>query len=165
MIYLLDANTLINANNQYYPLERVPEFWAWLLDQGDKEKIKIPIEISEEITNGNDSVAKWLKDKEHAEKLILDEGVEVVNLQKITEQGYGPNVTDIELIEIGRDPFLISAALKDINNRTVVTEEPSRPSCKRQNRRVPDVCNQFNVKWCNSFSLIQLLNFSTSWDK
>lgn len=165
MIYLLDANTLINANNQYYPLERVPEFWAWLLDQGDKGKIKIPIEISEEITNGTDSVAKWLKDKEHAEKLILDEGVEVASLQKITEEGYGPNVTDIELIEIGRDPFLISAALKDINNRTVVTEEPSRPSCKRQNRRVPDVCNQFNVKWCNSFSLIQLLNFSTSWDK
>lgn len=86
MIYLLDANTLINANNKYYPLERVPEFWTWLLDKGDKGKIKIPIEIAEEITNGSDSVAKWLKDKEHAEKLILDEGVDLAILQKLQKK-------------------------------------------------------------------------------
>jgi Domain of unknown function (DUF4411) len=165
VIYLLDANTLINADNKYYPLERVPEFWAWLLDQGEKGQIKIPIEIAEEITIGSGAVAKWLRDKDNAKKLILSEEVDVATIQKITEEGYGPDVTDIELIEIGRDPFLISAALKDISNRTVVTEESSKPTSKRQNRRVPDVCNQFNIKWCDSFSLIQVLNFSTSWHK
>nr|WP_234706678.1 DUF4411 family protein [Ensifer aridi] len=26
-VYLLDANVLITAKNQYYPIHRVPEFW------------------------------------------------------------------------------------------------------------------------------------------
>lgn len=35
MLYLLDANVIIDANRDYYPLERVPEFWAWLVDCGN----------------------------------------------------------------------------------------------------------------------------------
>ena len=27
---LLDANILIVANNTYYPIDAVPEFWDWL---------------------------------------------------------------------------------------------------------------------------------------
>jgi len=48
LLYLLDANTLINAKNLYYPIERVPEFWDWLIHQGQQSNIKIPIEIYEE---------------------------------------------------------------------------------------------------------------------
>lgn len=33
MLYLLDANVLITANRTYYPLERVPEYWAWLVNR------------------------------------------------------------------------------------------------------------------------------------
>jgi len=31
LLYLLDANVLIAANRDYYPLGRVPEFWDWLV--------------------------------------------------------------------------------------------------------------------------------------
>lgn len=30
MLYLLDANVLITANNSYYEIGRVDEFWDWL---------------------------------------------------------------------------------------------------------------------------------------
>ena len=30
MLYLLDANVLITANNLYYPIDSVPEYWEWL---------------------------------------------------------------------------------------------------------------------------------------
>lgn len=30
MLYLIDANILITANNNYYPVDAVPEYWAWL---------------------------------------------------------------------------------------------------------------------------------------
>ena len=33
MLFLLDASVLITANNTYYPIERVPEFWEWLAHQ------------------------------------------------------------------------------------------------------------------------------------
>ncbi len=32
MLYLLDANVLIDADRDYYPIDRVPEFWDWILE-------------------------------------------------------------------------------------------------------------------------------------
>lgn len=52
MLYLLDANVLIDANRDYYPLGRVDEFWEWLIHHGEQGNIKIPIEIYEELKAG-----------------------------------------------------------------------------------------------------------------
>lgn len=30
MLCLLDANVLIGAHNDYYPIDRMPQFWEWL---------------------------------------------------------------------------------------------------------------------------------------
>ena len=48
-LYLLDANVLIDANRDYYPIERVPEFWDWLLEMGRNGSVKVPEEIVDEI--------------------------------------------------------------------------------------------------------------------
>ncbi|MBT3884724.1 MAG: DUF4411 family protein, partial [Rhodospirillaceae bacterium] len=29
-MHLLDANVFISAQRDYYPLDRVPEYWEWL---------------------------------------------------------------------------------------------------------------------------------------
>ena len=42
MRFLLDANVLIDANRDYYPIERIPEFWDWLAYQGRQGNVKIP---------------------------------------------------------------------------------------------------------------------------
>ena len=39
MLYLLDANTLIDAKRDYYPISRGPEFWDWIIYQGKQGKI------------------------------------------------------------------------------------------------------------------------------
>ena len=57
MLHLLDANVLITANRDYYPLERVPEFWEWLLHHGTNGQVKMPIEMVEEIREGTDDLA------------------------------------------------------------------------------------------------------------
>ncbi len=49
VLYLLDANVLIDANRDYYPIARIPEFWDWLLEIGRLDRIKVPQEIYEEI--------------------------------------------------------------------------------------------------------------------
>jgi hypothetical protein len=49
------------------------------------------------------------------------------------------------------------------HDRRVVTSEVSKPTCIRANRRVPDVCDNLGVQWCNSFTMIERLDFSTSW--
>ena len=63
MVYLLDANVLIDANRDYYPISSVPEFWDWLVDRAFKQQTKILLEIYEEILKGNeDHLTRWVKD-------------------------------------------------------------------------------------------------------
>ena len=50
MLNLLDANILIDAENKYYPIDGVPEYWSWLHYQGKAGRVRIPREIFEEIT-------------------------------------------------------------------------------------------------------------------
>ena len=126
MLYLLDANTLINAKNLYYPIGRVPEFWDWLIYQGQLSNIKIPIEIYEEFKDTKpkdgkkDDLALWAETKEVKEALLFNEEAEPDLVARVTYGGYTPNPTDDDLMIMGRDPFLIPYALKDSNNRCVV---------------------------------------------
>ena len=55
MLYLLDANTLIDAKRNYYQIDRVPEFWEWLIYRGRQKTIKIPLEIYEEFSDSKDT--------------------------------------------------------------------------------------------------------------
>ena len=42
MLYLLDANILITANSFYYEIDRIPQFWDWILRYAALGRIKIP---------------------------------------------------------------------------------------------------------------------------
>ncbi|MDE0140847.1 MAG: DUF4411 family protein [Caldilineaceae bacterium] len=167
VLYLLDACVLIDANRDYYPIERVPEFWEWLLEMGKLDRIKIPQEFYEEVIlppppkERPDPLVEWLKANKNT--LVLDEEAVVEQVTRVLEHGYASDLTDEELIKIGRDPFLVAYALVDSQNRYVVTTEHSSPSRSRANRKLPDVCGDFNVRRINTFVLIQELNFRTDW--
>lgn len=169
MLYLLDANTLIDAKRDYYPILRVPEFWDWIIYQGKQGKLKIPIEVYEEFSDTQDkdgekdSLAIWAEQKEARDSLLLNEDAEQDLVARITYGGYVANPTDDELKKIGRDPFLLSYALKDIENRCIVTTETSKPSRLGANRHIPDVCRDFNIRCINNFQMIREMNFSTNW--
>lgn len=171
MLYLLDANTLIDAKRDYYPIDSVPEFWEWLVFNGEKGNIKIPIEVYEEFsdTKGKDGqkdeLAIWSDQPEVKEALLLNEEAEQDLVARITYGGYVANPTDDDLVKIGRDPFLLSYALKNIEERCIVSTEVSKPSKKGANRKVPDVCRDFKIRCINNFQMFRELNFSTSWNK
>lgn len=150
-------------------MDRVPEFWEWLSFQGNEGSIKIPIEIYEEFSDTKDSdgnkddLAVWSEQNSIRESLLLDEEADQKLVSRVTYEGYMETPTDDEILKVGRDPFLISYALRDISNRCIVTSEVSSPSKKRANRRIPDVCKTFNIKCINSFQMIRELDFSTAW--
>ncbi len=58
MVYFLAANVLIDANRDYYPITRIPEFWDWLVERAFKQQTKIPLEMHEEILKGNENHLK-----------------------------------------------------------------------------------------------------------
>ena len=163
VLYLLDANVLIDANRDYYPIDRVPQFWDWLVEMGERGRVKVPQEIYDEIVfprpNGPDALVDWLTN--HRGPLLLGEQAAVDLVAHVTEQGYADDLADDEIEKIGRDPFLIAYALADVQRRRVVTNERSRSNRTRANRHIPDVCRDLGVISCHTFTLIRDLDFRT----
>ena len=161
MLHLLDANALIDANRDYYPIGRVDEFWEWLAVMGERGLVKVPQDVYDKVIDANDDLSKWLKANRGA--MLLEETVDEELIAQVIVEGYAPNLTDVEIEKLNEDPFLIAYALVDVEQRRVVTTERSRPSATRANRKVPDVCDHFNVPCYNTFRLIRELDFRTDW--
>jgi hypothetical protein len=168
MLHLLDANVLITAHSLYYPVDTVPEFWAWLVHKGQSGDLKMPLENYEEVKDGSTDAEKdllfgWIKEDRIKAALLLDEQVDQALVARVIDEGYAPDLTDDEIVQIGRDPFLIAYGLASPANRCVVTTEVSAPSKRRQNRRIPDVCVTMGVLCCNTFVMMKALGFKTGW--
>lgn len=163
MLYLLDANVLIDANRDYYPIGRIPEFWEWLVHHAEQQRIKVPIEVFEEVADGNDPLATWVKDSEVKDHLALTESADPAYVSAVVENGYGQDLSDDEIVKLGRDPFLIGYVAQDPNGRCVVTTEVSKPKKTRANRHIPDVCGTLGLPCINTFELLRRLDFTTSW--
>ena len=161
MLYLLDANVLIDANRDYYPLDRVPEFWNWLQHAAAAGELKVPLEIYDEITAGSGNLVDWLKQRDIKRDLVLKEDPDPDLIDRVVSTGYAPDLSDLEVHKVGRDPFLIAYALAKRDERWVITNEAAKPAKQRANRHIPDVCKTLQVSCDNTFFLIRTLDFHT----
>ncbi len=165
MLYLLDASVLITAHAQYYPVDRIPEYWEWLIYMAEQGKVKIPIEIYEEVKVGpveKDLLFEWLNGEACKRALVLSDVVQPALVRRVIVEGYAPDLTDDEVEQVGRDPFLIAHALA-VRDCCVVTVENSQPKKQRANRKIPDVCKAFKVGCCDPFTFTRELGFGTNW--
>lgn len=163
MLYLLDANVLIDANRDYYPITRIPEFWEWLEHYGTEDNVKLPREMFEEIKEGSDDLGLWSKEIAVKNAILLNEEADVATVRRVLHEGYGPDLSDDEIEQVGRDPFLIAYALVAQGDRCVVTTERSKPGRTRARRHVPDVCSSLHVPCIDTFQFVRALDFSTQW--
>ncbi len=145
--YLMDANVLIRANADYYPIERFGPFWDWLLTMAEGGQVKMPREIYNEVAGSADLLGQWLA-----------EATDGALVNHVITSGYAPDLDDIELEMIGCDPFLVAAALNG-TRRVVVTREVSKSSKRRANRKVPDVCSSLGLSSIDDFELWRRLDF------
>jgi len=167
MLYLPDANVLITAQRDYYARDQVPEFWEWLIYVASENKVKIPYEILKEIlvtNNKSDPLLQWINDGDNKKIITLDEVVDQSLVRKVVKTGYDIEPQDDNIETLGRDPFIIAYAMAH-PDRCVVTNEVSKPSKLKQNKKIPDVCRSMSVKCCNTFEFTRQLKFSTAWRK
>ena len=162
MLYLLDADTLIRSDRDFYRLKRWPVFWRWLSHMGAMGSVKIPLEQFEEVTVGRGLLVDWLKSAEVRGALLLGEASEPRMVNSVIRTGYG-GLNEIELEMAGRDPFLIAYAAQVPGDRTVVSFEVSAPHQKKGKRKIPDACRPLGVPCCNLFAMIEALDFTTDW--
>ena len=164
MLYLIDASTLITAHNTYYALHRVPEFWQWLRHHGGDGTIKIPAAIYAEVEDGNDALAAWMADAASKDALLFGEEPVPLLVQSVSAL-YGADLSEADIETIGKDPFLIAAALADHNHRCVVTAEVSKPNRQGPNRHIPNICDDIGVQWHSPVEFLNSLDFSTGWNQ
>ena len=158
MLYLLDANVLIRAHEDYYPLDRIPQFWDWLVEEAKSGSVKMPFEIYDEIANASGPLKEWITSANVKNVLVLAEEVDQMIFNQVLDTAYAPDLTDDELETAGRDPFLVTYGLMG-QARAIVTKEVSKPSKIRGRRKVPDACDIMNVPWMTDFRFYRERNF------
>ena len=163
MRHLLDSNVLIDADRDYYPIERVPEFWDWLLHLAGQGLARVPLEAFEEITGGKGQLVDWIK--KHKAVLLEETRLETGPVSRTVEEGYAADLTEDELEKLGMDPFIVAYGLALPGQVTIVTMERSRPSRQRANRHIPDVCADLEVPCIDTFQMLRELDFRTDWRK
>lgn len=60
-MYLLDADVFIRAKNDHYGFDIVPGFWTWLLDANAAGRVFSVQKIAEELRDGGDELADWVR--------------------------------------------------------------------------------------------------------
>ena len=161
-MYLIDANVLITAKNEYYPLDRIPQFWELLIEMGEAGNVKMPREIHDEISERDNPLGDGARDGHTKDALLLLEDPEPALVQRVVQNGYeggDAKFTDSELDKIGRDAFIISYGLVD-TSRIIVTKEVSKPKRRMGNRHMPDACNDCGVNWCTDWDMYNALDFN-----
>ena len=150
MLYLLDANVLIRAHEDYYPLDRIPQFWDWLAAEATEGHVKMPFEIYSEIATATGPLKDWITSSNVKNRLVLAQNVDRALLNKVLDTAYAPDLTEVELDEAGCDPFLVAYGLMR-PCRAIVTKEISKPTKERGRRKLPDACGIMRIDSMTDF--------------
>ena len=170
MLYLLDANVLITAHDNYYAIDRIPQFWEWIIYHAKQGQIKMPFEmISESRSPPNRGVEikttitpmAWRNN--HETQLLLDASADQKTVSAVLKEDYElPQPSLDELNKIRKDPLLISYALTHVNTTIVTLEakqENATDTMKRHKRKIPFVCRKLGIRCIDTFDLIRELDF------
>lgn len=155
MRYLLDANTYIEAKNQYYGMDICPAYWDWLDRQFALGTIASVDMIGRELKEGNDELANWVRERpdhfiRNDDALTQTLFTEIV--QFVMEGDYNPGNRDNFLAKA--DPWIIAKA-KAIGASVVTHEAVAAANTRKV--KVPNICQQFEVPCLNTFRFLREL--------
>ncbi|MBS7413050.1 MULTISPECIES: DUF4411 family protein [Pseudomonas syringae group] len=157
MKYFLDSNTLIEAKNRYYGMRICPAYWQWLLLQNQAFSLASIEPVKDELTKGHDELAAWAIDNSSFFWGVSDEDTQTAFVKVVTlvAQAQGMKTGAMEEFLRGADPWLIAKALT--SGATVVTHEVRNMDARRK-FIIPNLCEQLNVPYMNTFELLHHLS-------
>jgi len=153
--YLLDANTYIEAKNQYYGMDICPAYWDWLDKQFALGTIASVDMIGRELKEGNDELANWVRERpdhfiSNDDELTQTLFADIV--QFVMKGNYNPGNRDNFLAKA--DPWIIAKA-KAIGASVVTHEAVAAVNTRKV--KVPNICQQFEVPCLNTFRFLREL--------
>ena len=161
MLYLVDANVFIQAQQQHYSMDFCPAFWDFLKSEATKTTLASIDMVYEELESYGDIVAQWVKENKSLIFTVSSQDTEIqkkfieiadyVNRHPIYKQSEKDRFLD------GADPWLIATA--SVLECKIVTHEVLVPSNSTK-VKIPNVAQDFGVDWINPYDMIRRLNGS-----
>jgi len=154
-IYWIDAGVLITAKNGHYGFDLVPKFWLWLHGAVEVGNIRMPKIAFEEITDGNDELARWCKTRKTIGYFCVKSGKPIQEhygtIADYVNQTYKPHQV-AEFLK-GADGWVIAHALE--TQGFVVTEENVKHN--KSKIKIPLVCKALSVSWKSTVDMCKEL--------
>lgn len=164
--YLVDSDVFITAKNLYYSFDLCPGFWDSVIHHHGEGRIFSVDRVRSELLAGHktEDLVRWAKDEvPDGFFLPADTGPVVGAYRDIMLWVHRhPRYYDQAKAKFaaGADGWLVAYAR--IHGQTVVTNEQSAPESRRE-IKLPDVCDQFDVEYGNTFSMLRALNVRFEW--
>lgn len=157
--YCIDANVLIQAWQKYYSPKLCPEYWNILNDFGRAGRIFLPQNVFEEIIRTEDNLTEWLK-KSKIPIFEVDGDVADCLREVYANNSLHQYLVDNTKQRSLADPWVIAHALKE--KACVVTKEEKVTTPNTTRIKIPNVCDNMNIRWINDFKFIEELNIRFS---
>ncbi|SFU84563.1 protein of unknown function [Alicyclobacillus macrosporangiidus] len=150
--YVVDANVLITAYQNYYAHDLLPRFWDVLPNESRVCSID---RVLRELRRGNDWLSSWAQ--QHRDWFLSTDEISVLERYRdvvnwVASVSRYKEENKMAFYE-GADPWLVAYA--SVHHLTVVTLERPEPNSRKV--KVPDVCNQFGVPVVNTFRMLRSL--------
>lgn len=164
MIYLIDSNTFMTAARHFYSLDFCTQFWDFLKEQAEKGLLLSIDKVYNEINRGDDLLKNWVEKEFRrffvatTNNNILSEYARLMKWGGNKDGHYAPNAINDFMKVDNADPWLIAYALTNPTNYKIVTFEKKNKEIKKK-IPIPNVCEDFNVQYCDLFQLLKELNF------
>lgn len=156
-MYLLDANSYIQAKNLHYQMSFCPAYWDWLDQQYEASALASIRTVYDELSEGDDELSEWVKERkaqflpvsgDEIQEQFAEVAQHVVDLE-----GKKPEFVAEFLSKA--DPWLIAAAAS-LDGGTVVTHETPVPADSTK-VKIPNICSAFEVPCITTFELLNRL--------
>ncbi len=157
MRYWVDADVLITANRDYYPLGISTGFWVWmdtLIADGNLVSTR---RCFNEVIKGRDKddlLLKWMHRHKKELCLPLHQDAETIAMEIADHVWTAPRYPGHQRLQFskGGDAWLIASAKQD--GGTVLSNESNLyPEAKKV--RIPDLCEVFQVRCRTMIQMIK----------
>ena len=157
--FWIDTNVLIQARNGPYGFEIAPAFWTSLDELSNRGQIRCSSLVYDELVAGvQDDLAMWIRDRRRTGLVVEPNSAVQVALREIADyvkSNFPANRAATFLR--GADPWGIAHGL--VSGGTVVTQETRVPA-KSTKVKIPNVCDEFGVRWINTYQMLRELGVS-----
>lgn len=158
MLYLLDANIFIQAQNLHYAMDFCPAFWDFLKQEARKTTLASTDMVYDELKSYGDKVSDWVEvNKSTLFTIASDEEIQsrFIEIADFVNSHPTYKASEKDRFLDGADPWLIATA--SVMGLTIVTHETLAPSNSKK-VKIPNVAREFGVNCISPYEMIRRLD-------